>query len=280
MSASTIPVVDFTDWFTGDKVAQQRIGHSLAEACRQFGFVQITNHGVAPELVSEALTLGETLFALPMAAKMLAPHPPGYAVHRGYSKPGLEKVNHWVDGDALPDTSTAGQVQEAKESYEVGSEENVDQPNVFLPDSVFPGFRDDTLKLYWELHKASLEFIRALSVGIGLSPDGEAALLTPHSGHGNQLRFLHYPPVQTRLVLEGHTARLPAHTDWGTITLLFQDSRGGLQVESPNQPGTFLDVEPIPGALCMNICDALMRRTNGDCVVFVQVHLCLTMVYA
>lgn len=56
---------------------------------------------------------------------------------------------------------------------------------------------------------------------------------------------------------------MPAHSDWGTITMLFQDDCGGLQVEDPNQEGHFVDATPMANALVMNVGDLLMRWSNG-----------------
>jgi isopenicillin N synthase-like dioxygenase len=51
-----------------------------------------------------------------------------------------------------------------------------------------------------------------------------------------------------------------AHDRLGSITLLFQDSHGGLQVESPH--GTFVDATPIPGTIVVNAGDLLARWAN------------------
>jgi isopenicillin N synthase-like dioxygenase len=48
--------------------------------------------------------------------------------------------------------------------------------------------------------------------------------------------------------------------------MLFQDDCGGLQVEDPNKPGKFTDVEPIEGALIMNIGDLMMRWSNDTLI--------------
>ena len=46
----------------------------------------------------------------------------------------------------------------------------------------------------------------------------------------------------------------------GSITLLFQDARGGLQVRSPN--GTFVDASPIADTIVVNAGDLLARWSN------------------
>ena len=46
----------------------------------------------------------------------------------------------------------------------------------------------------------------------------------------------------------------------GSITFLFQDDRGGLQVLSPN--GNFIDATPIPDTIVINAGDLLARWSN------------------
>lgn len=48
--------------------------------------------------------------------------------------------------------------------------------------------------------------------------------------------------------------------DYGSITLLFQDNRGGLQVKSPT--GQFVDATPMEGTIVVNAGDLLARWSN------------------
>lgn len=96
----SIPIIDFAKWSSGG-TAEQRfaIAKELSEACHKVGFVFIINHGVNPELLGEAFGWSKRLFDLKTEEKMLAPHPDGHAVHRGYSWPGLEKVSQVISED-------------------------------------------------------------------------------------------------------------------------------------------------------------------------------------
>lgn len=89
-----IPTIDFTPFANpnSDKSSRVETATALREACSKLGFCYIRNHGVPPELLSEAFLWSKRLFDLPKEEKMKAPHPPGPIPHRGYSKPGLEKV--------------------------------------------------------------------------------------------------------------------------------------------------------------------------------------------
>jgi isopenicillin N synthase-like dioxygenase len=96
----TLPVVDFANW-NADCGPEQRfdIGKKLADACHSVGFVYIVNHSISSKLLEEAFSWSKRLFDLSLDDKMLAPHPDGPAVHRGYSYPGLEKVSQVISMD-------------------------------------------------------------------------------------------------------------------------------------------------------------------------------------
>ncbi|TGJ84016.1 hypothetical protein E0Z10_g4743 [Xylaria hypoxylon] len=278
MTTSTaIPVVDLSSWTDGSATDRKRIASELTDACRRVGFVYVVNHGVPADLLEEAFAWSRRLFDLPLEKKMLAPHPSGSSVHRGYSWPGLEKVSQTVYADGEEDKQVDDRkVSDVKlrmsndydiecllgkqESYEIGSEALVQQPNIWLPPDVLPGFREFTTTFYWRCFDVAKELLRALALGIGL--DDEDFFSRFHSGLNNQLRLLHYPPVEVEKLAHNEVARMPAHSDWGTVTMLFQDDRGGLQVEDPTQQGCFVDATPMSGALIMNVGDLLMRWSN------------------
>ncbi|KAI1764458.1 thymine dioxygenase [Hypoxylon sp. FL1150] len=256
-----IPVVDFSAWSNGSSDDKRHLAQKLTEACRQVGFAYIINHGVSSNALDEAFSWSKKLFDLSEEKKMLAPHPPGPTVHRGYSWPGLEKVSQNIcKDDEEAKEADNRKIADVKESYEIGSEESKTQPNVWLPEQVLPGFRTFTMQFYWKCFEAAKELLRALAIGVGL--EDEDFFLRFHSGENNQLRLLHYPPVETEKLSSNTVARMPAHSDWGTITMLFQDECGGLQVEHPNRPGHFVDATPMKNAMIMNIGDLLMRWSN------------------
>jgi hypothetical protein len=101
-------------------------------------------------------------------------------------------------------------------------------------------------------------------------------MLKFHAGHNNQLRLLHYPPIPAAELENETSARMPAHSDWGSITMLFQDDCGGLEVESQHVPGEFIKVTPMKNAIVMNIGDMLMRWSNGKSASVLDALLMLT----
>ena len=156
---------------------------------------------------------------------------------------------------------TVRNVPDFKESYEIGSDEYPDQPNQWLPEDVLPGFKDFTTEFYWECERFTRVLLQALALGIGLDDDN--FLVKFHSGHENQLRLLHYPPLPAEKLEKEVMKRMPAHTDWGTLTILFQDEVGGLEIEDPREKGRFVTATPVEGSVVMNVGDLLQRWSNG-----------------
>lgn len=99
-SVLKLPVIDFAKWGSGS-TPEERLSTAkeLADACHNVGFVFIINHGISLELLEEAFGWSRRLFDLKIEEKMLAPHPDGPTVHRGYSWPGLEKVSQVISDD-------------------------------------------------------------------------------------------------------------------------------------------------------------------------------------
>jgi isopenicillin N synthase-like dioxygenase len=119
------------------------VAKELADACHNVGFAFIINHGVSQELLEEAFGWSKRVFDLKTEEKMLVPDPDGPTVHRGYSWPSLEKVSQVISED-LEVGEQSRSVTDCKvrlllriialkcvqESYEIGSQENDEQPNV------------------------------------------------------------------------------------------------------------------------------------------------------
>jgi isopenicillin N synthase-like dioxygenase len=86
--------------------------------------------------------------------------------------------------------------------------------------------------------------------------------------------LLHYPTLSTQLLRSGTLARIPSHSDIGTLTLLFQDSIGGLEIADLGSASTlnsaefekhgkFRHVKPISDTVIVNVGYLLMRWSNG-----------------
>lgn len=111
----------------------------------------------------------------------------------------------------------------------------------------------------------------AMEVGLDL-PGG--TLVDRCKPASSELRLNHYPPTDLRELAQGKVKRTWPHTGFGIITLLFQDSVGGLELENRSEQGTFAPVLPGnpdgPTEMVVNISDIFRRWTNN--VIRAGVH--------
>lgn len=96
----------------------------------------------------------------------------------------------------------------------------------------------------------------------------EALDLDPHeltsrcSAGNGEVRITHYPPIPVEQLRTGSTFRISEHTDVGILTLLFQDSVGGLEIERQDNSSEFMPVESSNiGEMIVNCGDTLQRWT-------------------
>ncbi|KAF2177390.1 thymine dioxygenase [Zopfia rhizophila CBS 207.26] len=255
--AAPIPIVDFGKFLNGNEKEQESVAAQIDDAFQNVGFVYLKGHGVPKEKVEECFEWSKKFFDLPLETKMLAPHPPGGSHHRGYSAPGVEKVSqHTYDADQI---AKLREIPDYKESYESGNVDDPAQPNIWLPEDELPGFRA-FMEIYFTLCASLVHrILDALSLSLhvpspGLSPTHNKSLF--------QLRLLHYPSLPISQLTKNARSRINAHSDFGTLTLLFQDSVGGLEVEDPKNPGKFRSVEAIEDCVLVNIGDLMARWSN------------------
>jgi isopenicillin N synthase-like dioxygenase len=151
------------------------------------------------------------------------------------------------------------QAPDLKESIEIGREGEPGHPNNWpTSDEEAVDFKKTMLGFFEECKSLHVEVMRAIAVGMGI----DESWFDGYTDVGdNTLRLLHYPEVKKNVFQENKLqVRAGEHTDYGSITLLFQDNRGGLQVKSPQ--GTFVDATPIPGTVVVNAGDLLARWSN------------------
>lgn len=172
---------------------------------------------------------------------------------------GREKVTQSDDPEEIAKLRASN--PDLKESMEIGKEGVEGMPNQW-PDR----FGDEagisftkTMKQFFstcsDLHK---NVMRAIGIGMGLD---EGFFDEYTAGFDNNLRLLHYPSVKKSVFKENPTqVRAGEHSDYGSITLLFQDMVGGLEVKSPK--GTWVRATPIPDTIVINAGDLLSRWSN------------------
>lgn len=177
---------------------------------------------------------------------------------------GREKTSNGLTA-AEVEAQRLGEGEDMKESFEIGREGELDCPNQWLDDSE-DGAREfrETMIVF---HDRCKEIHQVLMRGVALALNLDEDFFDDFTRRGdNTLRLLHYPAVAAGGFDSGteggkKKVRAGAHTDYGSLTLLFQDDRGGLQVDPEGMDG-WIDVKPIDGTIVVNAADLLMRWSN------------------
>jgi len=129
--------------------------------------------------------------------------------------------------------------------------------------------KEITEQFYQCASNASLVILEAYALALKLPRDYfRKNHFTNQSG--TTLRLLHYPEYELDSA-EGQM-RAGAHTDYGSITLLWQDGVGGLQLFDKLK-GEWREVEPVSGATCIVNTGDLLRRWTND--LFMSTNHCV-----
>ena len=206
----------------------------LGAAYEQHGFVILTDHGMPQALIDRFLGLYKTFFAWPEDAKRRY-HVPGGGGARGYTPFGIE-------------TAKGATHHDLKEFWHVGRELPEGHAyRKYMADNVWinelTGFRDTSIEMFETFDRTGRRILRAIAAILNLPAD----FFEDKVQLGNSvLRVIHYPPM---------------HEDINVITLLLGAEEPGLQVLSKR--GEWLEVNPSPGSMVVNVGDMLQRLTNG-----------------
>lgn len=147
-----------------------------------------------------------------------------------------------------------------KETFEIGREGEAGMPNQWPEQFDEEGFSftQDMKSFFVTCKELHMQVMRAIALGLDIDERWFDSFTVVGD---NTLRLLHYPQAKKDVFKQNKTqVRAGAHSDYGSITLLFQDQRGGLQVQSPS--GTFVDARPIPDTIVVNAGDLLARWSN------------------
>jgi isopenicillin N synthase-like dioxygenase len=225
------------------------VATAIRDACRHAGFFYIVNHGVHEGLQTRLEELSRRFFALPVEGKLAIRMELGGVAWRGYFP---------VRGEL-----TKGR-PDLKEGLYFGAELPAHHPRVAAGTPLhgsnlfpaIPGFRETVL----DYIDAMTRLGHSLVQGFGLSLGLEASYFDDRYTRDPLVlfRIFNYPAAE-RPASEPEWG-VGEHTDYGLLTILRQDSVGGLQVKGPSG---WIDAPPVPGSFVCNIGDMLDRMTGG-----------------
>jgi isopenicillin N synthase-like dioxygenase len=256
---TAVPVIDLDGFVAGDSGRRRRIARQIDDACRTVGFLTVTGHGIADHVIAGLEREARAFFALPLAERMAVAMPePGYPY--GYSPAEGEALNRSIGGGASPDLKTTFNVGPIDPPPRpVAEMDDPDERAVYSPNlwpAALPSLRPAVESYYRAMADLAATLMEGFALALGLSEDHFAGLI---DRHGSALRLAHYPPLPADADV-GHRFRAGAHTDYGTLTILWTDGRPGLQVLLPDAGWT--DVVPVDGGLVVNLGDLMARWSN------------------
>ncbi|KAK6864841.1 thymine dioxygenase [Apiospora arundinis] len=251
-----IPLIDFSAFLNGNPEQRKETAKAILHGFQTAGFIYLKGLPISPETRKEVFETSAKYFRLPTEEKMKHCWTTPEA-NRGYSAPGREKTTQ------LTDISDVKKLREGnpdiKESLEIGREGEPGMPNHWPEEAgELVGFKSTMMEFHDRCKEMHTEVMRAIAVAMDL----DEKFFDGYTDVGdNTLRLLHYPEVRKDVfTINPGQVRAGAHSDYGSITLLFQDQRGGLQVKSPT--GVFVDATPIPDTCVVNAGDLLARWSN------------------
>ncbi|KAH0547561.1 hypothetical protein FGG08_000286 [Glutinoglossum americanum] len=247
MSLSTelgvqIPVIDIAN-------PTLKTGEELVDAAARYGFVFIRNQGsdISPPEIDKTF---ETVSTLRLDI------------------PQFPKPRKTLD----PKNQRRGDFKEAFNLGEFhGGKAQQPLPDVLIPHEAELGHFTD------RCHELCMKILRLFALGLKISPDdgGEDWFLSRHDTSrgpsGSILRLLHYPALLDDAdYIPDVDIRAGAHSDYGSITLLFQlPGQPGLEILTPPSTWSPVPVSPLTTAsdpsppILVNIGDLLSYWTNG-----------------
>ena len=104
---------------------------------------------------------------------------------------------------------------------EIGRDWDSEWKNQWPKDGDVPLFKPTMLDFFQTCHDLHVLVMRSIALGLRLDENFFDSKI--HEQYHN-LRLLSYPPIKTHLLRGDGQARAGAHSDYGTLTLLFQDS--------------------------------------------------------
>jgi isopenicillin N synthase-like dioxygenase len=225
----------------------------VLEACRTHGFfyLDMRDASEGKTLLDESeqlLQLATQVFQRPLDEKRKFALKKGVSLY-GYKEAGVVKQ---TDKDQRPDSTEFFNISK---DHVHGIEPSREYPPEIEAAKTL--IRDFTKNA----HECGIVVLRTLARQLGLPPEtftDKAIFSRPSCDH---CRLTRKPPH----VADKQAIGLPSHTDFGSITILF-NWLGGLQIQShdPAKCGEWEYVKPLPGHAIVNLGDSMVIFTNGE----------------
>ncbi|WP_413284764.1 isopenicillin N synthase family dioxygenase [Vibrio sp. MA40-2] len=241
----TLPIIDISPLQSDDREDWKPVITQIDAACRDLGFFYVVGHGIPQEQFDHIEYTADQFFGLPVKEKQKISIE-NSKNHRGWGRLAAEKLD--PNGQA-----------DCKETFDMALDlspfhSQVERcPKLYGPNQYpeLSGFVQSVNQHYTLTLDVGMRVLKAMALALNEPED----FFTKYFRLSvSVLRLLHYPS-QSQV-----TNGAGAHTDYGCITLLYQDNSGGLQLL--NKQNQWIDAPPVPGSFVVNIGDLMQRWTN------------------
>ena len=249
IAVEEIPVIDFSGFLKGKEKDSYFVAQQIREAAEGVGFFYIRNHGISEDVINRAYQAAKSFFSQPSSFKQNLKI---NASHHGFLSVGEARMEE-------------SEKMDLKESFVWGLDLPDEHPSVtsenpFLgrnqwPDDK-PEFREAVYPFFLHGINCGRLLMQAFAMSMGIDSDAFVQNVREPIARSS---IIYYPPQPREL---GQTQfGVAPHTDYGCLTLLWQDQVGGLEVQTHD--GEWVTAHPLEGTLVVNVGDLLMRWTNN-----------------
>lgn len=244
-----IPVIDISTLKTAIMYSDKNknVIKDIRAACTDIGFFYISNHGVPDYLINYLEKLSREFFALDKDVKKEISMDKGGHAWRGYFAVGEEVTS------GIPDQ---------KEGIYFGTEGDPEDMRPLHGVNLYPN--DDikeAVETYMQYMKQLGEtLMKAIVLSLGL----DYSFVDINFQEPTELfRIFGYPPHDSTYGENSHA--VGTHSDYGYLTILYQDKSGGLQVKPKgcSRKDHWINAPPIEGTFVINLGDSLEHFTGG-----------------
>ncbi|MEO0349122.1 MAG: 2-oxoglutarate and iron-dependent oxygenase domain-containing protein [Cyanobacteria bacterium P01_A01_bin.15] len=240
--SANIPIIDFSLFLTGSSKDRQQVAQEIFQACHQVGFLYLKNHGIPQTAIVQAFEQSHVFFGLSLAEKQRLAWSSAHS-NQGYIGVEQERLDEAQPGDL-------------KEAFNITQEFSLADSTTGYGPANCPLFHQTFAEFFALCAATAGQVFRAFACALALPDD---YLIKRHQTNDYTLRLLHYPPLGV-LPAPGQL-RAGAHSDYGSLTLLFQDSVGGLEIQRTS--GDWIAAPVVCDTILINIGDLMERWTNG-----------------
>lgn len=223
---------------------------SIRQACTETGFFYIKGHNVPLNLINYLEKLSRDFFALDKDKKNEISMDKGGSSWRGYFSVGEEFTSNIPDQKEGIYFGTQGDPLDERPLHGV---------NLYPNDDI-----KEAVETYMRYMKQLGELLmKAIVLSLGLND--YTFVDTNFQKQPTELfRIFSYPPHDPQF--GENSLAVGTHTDYGYITILWQDNSGGLEVKPKGcnfRKDYWIDAPPVEGTFIINLGDALEHFTGG-----------------